>query len=495
MRKSEQLDPHYAEFIHALRNVGYSFEEAVADIIDNSIDAKATVVHLRFVVRSNQSVDLLIADNGKGMSESELKEAMRFGSKLENEKNRLGMFGLGLKLASIAHAWALFVVSNKAKKKNGRAWTDEGLKKGFYCEILETDEIEKIASMSGVPTESGAGTWVYWENLFRYSTRFGAPHGLCEELVKALRDYLGLHLHRFLDDLKITIDIFDEKTGQHGVPRNVEKLDPFGYGEPGDKEYPLKLTAQEPFDGNLTIRAHVWPPNSSAKEYKLPGGANKRQGLYFYRNNRLLSGGTWHGIREEDPHASLARVEVDLAVDVEREASVDVRKAMVKLTPELRKAIQEAKGANGASFAKYLKAADTAYRKAESKNPKNLPLIPEGGYPKNLMHQLKRLLDHSNTGKHRSLDYEWASFESGDREFFRIDRDGQRIILNEVFRPLFRQSSRSSPTDAALVKTLLFVLLSRSVQLERITAKQGAWLFELNTMLAIAAKHELGKSS
>lgn len=495
MRKSEKLDPHYAEFIHALRNVGYSFEEAVADVIDNSIDAAATQVQLRFVVRKSGAVDLLTVDNGRGMSAEELREAMRFGSQVRKEKARLGMFGLGLKLASIAHASTLLVVSLQRGRLSGRAWTDEGLRQGFFCEILEPDEIETICAFSRLPRRSGSGTWVYWDNLFRFSSRFSHPQELCEELTSGLRSYLGLHLHRFLDRLDITIDIYDEVAEDYGVSRSVPKLDPFGYDGSGAPGYPLRLLPPAPYDRMLTIRAHVWPPKSSRPEYKLPGGSNRRQGLYFYRNGRLLSGGTWHGIRDEDPHSSLARVEIDLAVDVEREASVDVRKAMVKLTPELRRAIAESTSKNGIDFTQFLNRANAAYRRGESHDPKNLPLIPASGYPRELSKQLMKLLDKGNTGRSRRMEFVWTDLGKESADFFRIDRDNLRILLNERFRKLFRQGERTSPVDAALVKTLLFVLLGRSVQIERITAKQEAWLEELNRMLALAGSYEIDRTS
>jgi hypothetical protein len=429
------------------------------------------------------------------MSPGELREAMRFGSKISKAKTRLGMFGLGLKLASIAQASTLLVISRKAGLLAGRAWTDEGLRKGFYCEILEDDEVKDVCALSQLPFQSKAGTWVYWDTLFRYSNRFRDPHRLCEELTESIRDYLALHLHRFLGKLNISIDIFDEETGETGVPRTVGMLDPFAYSESGLKGFPLRLVAPGPYGKQLTIRAHIWPARSNAPEYKLPGGANKRQGLYFYRNDRLLSGGTWHGIREEDPHASLARVEIDLAIDVEREASVDVRKARVKLTPELSQAIEQAKAKNGTTFSEYLSAANTVYRKAESHDPRSIPLIPAGGYPRELTQKLKKLLDRGFSGRYRELEFVWTGFDPDSDAFFRIDRGTHQIFLNEQYRELFRQGTRSSPVDAALVKTLLFVLLNRSLELERTSSKQEKWLTELNSMLATACNYELVRTS
>jgi hypothetical protein len=49
--RRETLSPNYAKLDTALRSIGYSFEAAVADIIDNAIDARAKAVLTRFVIR------------------------------------------------------------------------------------------------------------------------------------------------------------------------------------------------------------------------------------------------------------------------------------------------------------------------------------------------------------------------------------------------------------------------------------------------------------
>src|SRR5690242_977727 len=100
----ETLPPNYAKLDKALRSIGYSFEVAVADIVDNSIDAGARKVLIRFVVRSDDILDLVIVDDGDGMDAATLREAMRFGADVSEHISRLGKFGLGLKLASLSQA-------------------------------------------------------------------------------------------------------------------------------------------------------------------------------------------------------------------------------------------------------------------------------------------------------------------------------------------------------------------------------------------------------
>src|SRR4029453_17246954 len=104
MSREEKLPPNYARLDKALRSIGYSFDASVADIIDNSIDAQARNVLVRFILHRERPLDLIIWDDGYGMTEDTLKEAMRFGADVKEELDRLGKFGLGLKLASLSQA-------------------------------------------------------------------------------------------------------------------------------------------------------------------------------------------------------------------------------------------------------------------------------------------------------------------------------------------------------------------------------------------------------
>jgi signal transduction histidine kinase len=131
MSREETLPPNYARLDKALRSIGYSFEAAVADIIDNSIDAGARNVLVRFVLHRDKPLDLAIWDDGSGMSEATLKEAMRFGADVNEELHRLGKFGLGLKLASLSQAKELRVFTSMSGRVAGRGWLETGISAGF----------------------------------------------------------------------------------------------------------------------------------------------------------------------------------------------------------------------------------------------------------------------------------------------------------------------------------------------------------------------------
>ena len=87
-----ELLPDPARIVNGLRDTGYNFNTAIADIVDNSIAAKATKISINVSMDPSQNVRVYIADNGIGMDMAGLQNAMKYGSKERTEKNSLGKF-------------------------------------------------------------------------------------------------------------------------------------------------------------------------------------------------------------------------------------------------------------------------------------------------------------------------------------------------------------------------------------------------------------------
>ena len=102
--KQEEMEllPDPERIVNGLRDTGYNFNTAIADIVDNSIAAEATKVAIDVNMLPDMSIQVYIADNGTGMDKDGLINAMKYGSKAREEKHSLGKFGLGLKTASTA---------------------------------------------------------------------------------------------------------------------------------------------------------------------------------------------------------------------------------------------------------------------------------------------------------------------------------------------------------------------------------------------------------
>ena len=122
--KTAEAVPEASSMIETFRAIGYSLESAVADIVDNSISASAKNIWIHFDWQGSQTC-FLIKDDGNGMDNNELIQAMRPGSKnpLDDRSNKdLGSFGLGLKTASFSQCRKLTVISKKQNDETN-FWT------------------------------------------------------------------------------------------------------------------------------------------------------------------------------------------------------------------------------------------------------------------------------------------------------------------------------------------------------------------------------------
>jgi len=491
-RTQEHLPPNYGKLDIALRSIGYTFESAVADIIDNSVDAQAERTLVRLIAKPDGVLDLAVVDDGHGMDPETLREAMRFGADVSKEMKRLGKFGLGLKLASLSQAKQVHVVSMKSGKLSGRAWLENGIASGFNNTVLSPEECLKLMK-EFIPDQrlKRSGTLVLWSHLYRVGQNQTNPEEQTQKLMRRLENHLSLAFHRFLSGrprkISLKIDIFDQASKKSGIPIQLDALDPFGYARGANRDFPVRLLFDDSYNERLTMKAHVWPPNSDSPNYKLPGGANARQGFYFYRNNRLIQGGGWNGIRETEPHSSLARLEIDMASDFDLDLSLDVKKVEIQLPPALVRSIQKAKSSSGIDFKKYLSIADETYRTRKATEAE-LPMIPSLGLPAPLRHFLHKELRIKATSKHRDLKIQWNSLDVDS--FFEIDRERGYLYINRMYRKQLLHGLPASSSDIPVVKCLLFLLLQDALRSERIGSKMRDRIDQVNRILLEALRHE-----
>ncbi|MER6827450.1 ATP-binding protein [Streptosporangium sp. NPDC000563] len=281
----------------ALEGLGrnHSLETAVADLVDNSIDAGASRVLIRLVRVEGRLRALYVVDNGHGIPESKIDAAMTVGGQRAYNSKDLGKFGLGLKAASFSQARSLAVVSKAfGSPAVGRRWLLNENRKSFHCDIIPTDfatdEFERKWGIEEIDT----GTVIRWDDVtgFPATDDFARVEEFISHTASALRNHLGLVFHRILDAGRISIEIdVEDIEGDVSGPRiPVGALNPFGYTRSGRAGYPKGLSAQVG-DIDLKFKCHIWTGRSTLQQFKLPDGAEARQGLYFYRRDRLLQAG------------------------------------------------------------------------------------------------------------------------------------------------------------------------------------------------------------
>jgi hypothetical protein len=471
--------------IVALRSIGYSFVQAIADIVDNSIDAQAKTILVRFVVKPNGTLAVVVTDDGFGMDSEILTEAMRVGSGTQPTEKQLGKYGLGLKLATFSHAQSLTIHTVKDGQACGRRLTVEGIKQGGLCDILSQAESRRVLSDAAKPVRiAGHGTIVRWDQIDRITFESSNLEKLIKKLRTTLEVHLGMCFHRHLTSRGISIYI--DRQNEGSVPNDmaalVKPLDPFAYPQSGHADFPKVIQISLPTIGKLEAEAHIWPPKSTSREYHL-NGACDRQGFYFYRNDRLIQAGEWNGWREtQEPHLSLARIRIELPPQLDSRFSLDVKKCGINAPAVFPLALQSACFADGQRFEEYLKLAESTYRQRGENGDADFPMVPGRGFPSKVRSVFQRRL--SPNGKGRESSILWRRLPS--ELFFELDRDNDQIVLNSQYRSRILRGTNGSMNDAPIIKTLLFFLCASELDAERVTKKKQQRIDLINAALIAA---------
>lgn len=368
-----QVIPSARRLINSLRNMGYDFSSAVADLIDNSISAGATEIALNVEFDGDHS-KVRIADNGSGMSEDQLQEAMRYGSDRDYEDNALGKFGLGLKTASLSQCQKLSVATRESSHKEIHAycWDLDHIEKTDQWELIIPDAKQYKKILGGYLSRT-SGTVVLWERLDRMLGQ-KHPYGDASrkrlwKLCRELEEHLTMVFHRFLagevpgKKLKIILN-----------ENPLMAWDPFSREEKKTKHlepYDL-LLEREDISGKVILKPYVLPHQddfSSLDAFNRASGPKKwnlQQGFYIYRANRLIQSGGWCNLRAADEHTKLARIALDFSPELDDAFSINVSKMRVLIPQELRDEI-EAIASNVAKEARIV------YDKKDKPKPTNNP--------------------------------------------------------------------------------------------------------------------------
>ena len=388
-KKGRAHFPNPARLIQALSQIGYRFEDAIADLIDNSITAGASEIMIRFFHDGEQLVSIAIADNGIGMSEKKLINSMVFGSDEDLSEGTLGKFGLGLKLASLSRCTDLSVHTKKNGKISGQKWSEQNIAAGW---LLEPIEKTKSVSLFKLPWAdlnlSKHGTIIQWEGLRNLPTHKKGIRSALGWVERKLRIHLGLTFHRFIEKGKVRIRMdqqhVEEIIRSHSV--TIKPLNPFGYEVSGHKEFPMTLkTSRIPSIGRLNLECHIWPPLSEDECYRLGKQASSHQGFYVYRNDRLIQAGGWFGLvgDETEPHRSLARIKLDLPKSADAFFELNVQKSSVNTPLEFASAVESSISSSGAGWEFFKTTADSVYRGSSTARSKFFTEgigVPGGNY-------------------------------------------------------------------------------------------------------------------
>lgn len=340
--------PRASAMIEALRGLGYWAGTALADIVDNSISARAQSVSIRFAWDGDGST-VTILDDGVGMDAVELDAAMRLGERSPLESRAaddLGRFGLGLKTASFSQCRRLTVASMSDGIMNCLRWD---------LDLLASSPDHGWHLFEG--TEPGSehllepllaarkGTLVLWECLDRIVTPGFSEQNLLD-LMDEVESHLAMVFHRYLESARIPLRISVND-------RPVEPWDPFLKNHSATWSSPVqKILTQT---DTVEVQCHVLPHKDHLTSWQDlsaagPRGWTAQQGFHVYRNRRLLLAGSWLGLGQgrswtkEEAHR-LARIRLDIRNSADADWKIDIRKSVasppVSLRPELTRLAED----------------------------------------------------------------------------------------------------------------------------------------------------------
>jgi hypothetical protein len=481
--------PHAGKVTDALSRIGYSIEEATADLVDNSIDAKASEILIRFVHNGSDIRRILIADNGDGMTEQKLLSAMQFGSTTERNVHSLGKFGMGLKTAAFSQGRSLTVISRCDGKVVCCRWTQKLIAEGWHCEVLAPGPATTWIDTIREPFVIGStGTLVVIEEIDQtLAGHRGLEAGL-QRLQKKLSTHLGLTFHRFLSGkTRLWIDAVDSGSNP-GFSVPVAPLDPFSYAVTGDAAFPAEFTVRPGKLSALKCKAHIWPPNQTVPGFTLnTTNPSSRQGFYFYRNDRLIQAGGWNGWREgaADAELSLARVAIEMPASYDTEFRLNVQKSGIELPESFRIALE------ATPMARFANRAIQVYRRKNKVEVEAVP-VPGKGFGAAVRRKATSFLA-GRKAPTSEVTVLWDKLPQ-DR-FFSIDREERTIRLNSSFRGDVLHGTQASMNDVPVVKTLLFLLLRDDLLRMRQSQQFTKRLEEINELLMLAALEERNRQN
>ena len=269
---------------------------------------------------------------------------MRYGSRRRVDPSSLGKFGLGLKTASTAFCRRLSVISRSsaAGPLLKATWDLDHIAKSEKWELLLGPSGPEEQKLLDTVASGKSGTVVLWENVDRLLRDYAKPDGkFAKNALKRYQDNLAFHVsmvyQRFLDPADGRARTLEIRI--NGVP--VRPWDPFGIAvtKAPIAEKTLEVEIDDKRRASFTVRAvFVLPRKDEYTDADLGREArlsNDMQGIYVYRENRLIHGPDWLDMFRQEPHLTLCRVELSFDHNLDDAFQVDIKKSRILLNEAL----------------------------------------------------------------------------------------------------------------------------------------------------------------
>lgn len=320
-----------ANFVRAIRESGYvSMATALAELIDNSLQADATEIEIRIQRDDPQSLPWVrVEDNGKGMTVHELSHCLQFGgSSRFNSRHSFGRFGMGLPAASLSQARQVSVT----------AWQKPSVAHVVHLDVAEVASGREtlLPPSAGEAGDSPHGCRVEWRACDRveYQRLGWLERSLARDLGRMFRRFLGT---------RATLRI----NGVEVKPYEPMLLSTCINGASPSIAFPslrYEIATSAGGTGFVTVTFAVLPvgrwhnlENSTKRRIGVIG----QGGVSILRAGREIASG-WHlmGSKRKENYDDWWRCEIEFEPDLDEQFGITVNKQGVRPSSTLREALE-----------------------------------------------------------------------------------------------------------------------------------------------------------
>jgi hypothetical protein len=294
--------PDYLDLLNAFRKLGYNTSAAIADLSDNPYDAGASKCWITLKKGVNVIDNIVISDNGRGMSQFELHKALIPAStgRIRKYHNELGFFGVGMVSAglSLGNRIEVYTRGVDGDLYSYLDWDEKMLSNNPANPVRKCtkDESETVLNPYLHESETGSVIWISKTSIAQ--TRY-------ESLMKQLEFHLGTTDHGLKDSYQVYInnepvtpwDILESNKNAH-----LSDVQTFTVN---------KIVNGKRVEGVVSLQfSYIWSENQERKHPTIMGRTNENQGGALVRNGRTLTFGTMMGIAEKTPLHNALRFRV-----------------------------------------------------------------------------------------------------------------------------------------------------------------------------------------
>ena len=470
MEKLTDNTPNAHKLISSLRNTGYDNISALADIIDNSIDADASEIRVS-IVPVQDDFKVVVSDNGSGMDAATLDQAMRLGSDtVRNSESDLGKFGMGLVTASISIGRRLTVIT---KTPDGIFTSiqdlDDVIKNSRFEKILRPASDNELRAFAAETSNSGHGTVVIVEKCDRLQ------NANINQFSKHLTDRVGQIFRMFIKTSNKSIYVRGAK---------VEAVDPMFLDNETTEIYSDEVFDVDANGQKERVRLRIAAvPDFGQQMNRIKGVSISNQGFYLMRNNREIAAGEDLGIFTKHNDLNRLRIELFFSGNIDNEMGINFTKRDVRPTQSIVDKIEKIAYPQISSFRAKIKRSQardsdkdidhlTPAKVISEKskllaNPKPLftPRVATGAstgtvQPKNSgIERPGAGAQHANPADKMNCEFLLREFKGGN--LFEVEQVGKKVIIYyNIDHPFYQEFIAKNKNNKEIINTIDYLVYS-----------------------------------